>query len=93
MASKRPPKLPKGPPAKPLAHPFNPRYVTPKEKAQTRAERLRFLYWFAVALPVVATAMLFGYSDQAPPWLRAATEQLDAVFGYPVLRLIAWMMS
>jgi len=33
--------------------------------------------------------MLFGYSDQAPAWLRAATEYVDAVFDYPLLRLIA----
>ena len=53
----------------------------------------RFLYWTAVALPLAVTAMLYGYTDQAPRWLRAATESVDAVFGYPVLRLIAWMMS
>jgi hypothetical protein len=93
MASKRLPKQPKGPPANPLANPFIPRYVTPKEKAQARGERLRFLYWFTVAVPIMITAMLFGYTDQAPRWLRVATEQFDSVFGYPVLRLIAWVMS
>jgi hypothetical protein len=40
-------------------------------------------------LPLVITLMLIGYTDQAPRWLRTATEALDAVFGYPVLRLIA----
>lgn len=93
MAPKRPPKKPRGPPAKPLANPFNPRQLTPEEKAQSRAERLRFLYWFAVAVPVVVMVMLVGYTDQAPAGLRAATEQVDSVFGYPVLRLIAWMLS
>jgi hypothetical protein len=93
MAPNRPPKKPRGPAAKPLANPFNPRYVSSKEKAQSRAERLRFLYWLAVALPVMITVMLFGYTDQAPAGLRAATEQVDSVFGYPVLRLIAFMMS
>ena len=67
----------------------NSRYVTPKEKAATRAQRLRFLYGFAVALPIVVTLMLFGYSDQAPAALRALTENVDGAFGYPVLRLIA----
>ena len=43
----------------------------------------------AVALPVLVTLMLFGYSDQAPAWLRSLASQLDAVFGFPVLRLIA----
>jgi hypothetical protein len=82
MASKKPP-------AKPLASPYAPRYVSPKERAETRARWRRFFYWTAVALPLAVTLMLFGYSDQAPAWLRAATENVDAVFGYPVLRLIA----
>ena len=93
MAPKKPPRQPRGPPAKPLANPFIPHYVSPKEKAQARAQRLRFLYWLAVAVPVIITIMLFGYTDQAPAGLRAATESIDAVFGYPVLRLIAWTMS
>jgi hypothetical protein len=80
---------PKKLPAKPLENPFNPRYVSPKERAENRARWRRFFYWTAVALPLVVTLMLFGYTDQAPAWLRAATEQLDAIFGYPVLRLIA----
>jgi hypothetical protein len=82
---------PKKPPAKPLANPYVPRYVSPKEKAENRARWRRSFYWTAVALPVIVTLMLFGYSDQAPHWLRAATENLDALFNYPVLRLIAWM--
>jgi hypothetical protein len=82
---------PKKPPAKPLANPFFPRYVSPKERAENRARWRRFFYGTAVALPVVVVLMLYGYSDQAPHWLRAATENVDAVFGYPVLRLIAWM--
>jgi len=80
---------PKKPPAKPLENPFNPRYVSPKEKAENRARWRRFFYGAAVALPLVVTLMLFGYADQAPAWLRAVTENVDAVFGYPVLRLIA----
>jgi hypothetical protein len=80
-------------PKKPLANQPVPRQLTPKEKAQVRAERLRFLYWFAVAVPVVITVMLFGYTDQAPTGLRAATEQIDSVFGYPVLRLIVFIMG
>jgi hypothetical protein len=80
---------PKKPPAKPLKNPFTPRYVSPKERAENRARWRRFFYGVAVALPLVITLMFFGYSDQAPAWLRAATEALDANFGYPVLRLIA----
>ena len=68
-----------------------PRFSSDKEKAATRAERLRFLYWAAVALPLILTVMLFGYTDQAPAWLRSATGDIDAMFGRPVLRLIALM--
>jgi hypothetical protein len=84
---------PKQPPAKPLASPYVPRYVSPKEKAETRVRWRRFFYWAAVVLPVLLTLMLFGYSDQAPAALRAATENFDAMFGYPVLRLIALIAS
>jgi hypothetical protein len=84
---------PKNPPAKPLANPYAPRYVSPKERAENRARWRRFFYGTAVAMPVVVTLMLYGYTDQAPAWLRAATETLDANFGYPVLRLIAWIAS
>jgi hypothetical protein len=73
--------------------PLAPRFVTPKEKAAARADRLRFIYWAAVALPIIITLMLYGYSDQAPHWLRNATENVDAAIGYPVLRLIAWIMG
>jgi len=80
---------PKQPPAKPLANPYVPRYVSPKERAENRARWRRFFYGAAAALPVMVMLMLFGYSDQAPAWLRAATEYVDAVFDYPMLRLIA----
>jgi hypothetical protein len=66
-----------------------PLYVTPKEKAERRAYYRRFAYWTAVVLPLVIMLMLIGYSDQAPSWLRTATEALDAMFGYPLLRVIA----
>jgi hypothetical protein len=32
--------------------------------------------------------MMFGYSDQAPAWLRSFSVNLDAMFGFPVLWLI-----
>ena len=81
----------KRPPAKPLANPFVPRYVSPKERAENRARWRRFFYGTAAVLAVAVMLMLYGYSDQAPAWLRVATENMDAMFGYPVLRLIAWM--
>jgi hypothetical protein len=69
------------------------RPLTPKEKAAARAERLRFVYWAAVALPLIVTIMAYGYSDQAPAWLRTAAGDVDAMFGRPVLRLILWMSA
>ena len=37
--------------------------------------------------------MMFGYSDQAPGWLRSFTVGLDGAFGFPVLGLIQKVMS
>jgi hypothetical protein len=39
-------------------------------------------------VPATIALMMFGYSDQAPGWLREATVGLDSTFGFPVLRLI-----
>jgi hypothetical protein len=65
-----------------------PRYVSPKEQAESRARWIRFAYWVAVAIPATIALIMFGYSDQAPAWLRAFTVSLDAMFGFPVLWLI-----
>jgi hypothetical protein len=66
-----------------------PRYVSPEERAENRARWLRFAYGVAVAIPGTVALMMFGYSDQAPAWLRALTSDVDAMFGFPVQRLIA----
>jgi hypothetical protein len=68
--------------------PNAPRYVSPKERAENRARLIRFGYWIAVLIPATIALMMFGYSDQAPRWLREATVGLDATFGLPVLWLI-----
>lgn len=68
--------------------PSPPRYVSPKERAETRARWIRFAYWSAVTVPALVALTMFGYSDQAPRWLREAAISLDATFGYPVLALI-----
>jgi len=81
------------PPLKPRMNPAVPRYVSPKERAENRARYWRFAYWIVVALPLVFVAMTIGYSDQMPAGVQAATERLDAAFGYPVLRLIALIMG
>lgn len=76
------------PPPKPRPHLVIPPYVSPKERAAKRARWWRFAYWTAVALPVVFMAMAIGYSDQMPAGIRVVTGQVDAAFGYPVLRLL-----
>jgi hypothetical protein len=65
-----------------------PRYISPKERAENRARWIRFGYWVAVAIPATIALMMFGYSDQAPRWLRELSVSLDAMFGFPVLWLI-----
>jgi hypothetical protein len=68
--------------------PSAPRYVSPKERADNRARWLRFAYWLAVVIPAAIALMIFGYSDQAPRWLREFTVSLDRTIGFPVLWLI-----
>lgn len=68
--------------------PITPRYISPKERAENRARWIRFAYGVAVAVPAFIALMMFGYSDQAPRWLRNFTVGLDGAFGFPVLWLI-----
>jgi hypothetical protein len=70
-----------------------PRYVSPKERAENRARLIRFGYGVAVAIPAAFGLMMFGYSDQAPLWLRQFTANLDAAFGFPVLWLIKTLLA
>lgn len=57
--------------------------MAPKqERAENRARWLPFAYWLAVAIPAAVALMMFGYSDQAPHWLREATVGLDATSGF-----------
>lgn len=73
--------------------PLTPRYVSPKERAENRARWIRFGYGVAVAIPAAIAVMMFGYSDQAPGWLRSLTVALDGAFGFPVLWLIKTVMA
>ncbi len=76
-----------------MNNPNFPRYVSPQEKAETRARIRAFIIWSAVGLVVFVLAMLFAYTDQAPGWMRAAAFAIDGVFGYPVLGLIRALMA
>ena len=73
--------------------PNAPRYVSPKERAEDRARWLRFAYWTAVAIPAFIALMMFGYSDQAPHWLREFTVSLDIMLGYPFLWLVKTLLA
>lgn len=65
------------------------RYVSPKEAAERKARRRTLLFRIAIALPLIAALLVFGYSDQAPQFLREAVIALDRAFGYPILWLLA----
>jgi hypothetical protein len=69
------------------------RYVSPKERAENRARIRAWLYWTAVAIPATIALMMFGYSDQAPRWLREFTVSLDETFGFPILWLVKTLIA
>ena len=64
------------------------RYISPEERAENRVRWMRFAYLVTVAIPLIGLVMMYGYSDQAPSWLRDFTVNLDAAFGFPILSLI-----
>ena len=67
-----------------------PPYVSPQERAEQRARIRRFVYGVVISLPVLFAIVMYGYSDQAPHWIRVFAVNLDAFFGQPVLALIKW---
>lgn len=68
--------------------PNYPRYISPKERAENRARLISVALWGGAALAISVAAMLFAYTDQAPPWLRKLAYQIDSAFGFPILALI-----
>jgi hypothetical protein len=64
------------------------RYVSPKEREENRARIRAFIAWSAAGLALFLLAMMYAYTDQAPPWLREFAFKLDGLFGFPVLALI-----
>lgn len=66
-----------------------PNYRTPKQAAEDRATMLRTVLWLAAIPPLLFIVMVYGYSDQAPAFLREITTQLDTMFGRPVWSIIA----
>ena len=41
-----------------------------------------------IALPVTFAVLAFGYSDQAPAFLRSTVIALDRTLGYPIAALL-----
>jgi hypothetical protein len=66
----------------------SPQYRNPKQAAEHRAYMIRTILWLAAVPPLVLRLMIFGYSDQAPAFLRDLTIQFDAALGRPVWSLI-----
>jgi hypothetical protein len=68
---------------------YIPKYVPPREAAESRARVRAWLFWTAVALPLVFALFAFGYSDQAPAVLRNVVIAIDRAMGFPMLWLLA----
>lgn len=70
-----------------------PRIPNPKKDAERRArlrrQALQWGLWIAAIPPLLFVLMVYGYSDQAPAALRAATIELDGLLGRPVWSIIA----
>ena len=66
-------------------------YLPPKTPQQARAHRANIIsgiLWLLAIPPLLFAIMVFGYSDQAPLFLRNVTVQLDTLFGMPVWSVI-----
>jgi hypothetical protein len=70
-----------------------PRYVSPQERAEQRARIRRFIFGVAIAVPLLFAFVMYGYSDQAPQWVRVVAVNVDAFFGQPVLWFIKARMG
>lgn len=66
----------------------HPNYRNPKQAAEHRAYMIRTVLWLAAIPPLIFLVMVFGYSDQAPAFLRDITTGLDGMFGRPVWSII-----
>jgi hypothetical protein len=68
--------------------PNAPRYVSPQEQAENRARVRKAMFWALAAIPAIFVLVMYGYSDQAPEWLRRLSLTIDATLGHPGLWLI-----
>ena len=66
-------------------------YLPPKTPQQARAHRANIIsgiLWLLAIPPLLFAIMVYGYSDQAPLFLRNVVVQLDTLFGMPVWSVI-----
>jgi hypothetical protein len=61
---------------------------TPRQVKEHRANVISGILWLLVIPPILFALMAFGYSDQAPTFLRNVVVELDTLFGQPVWSLI-----
>ena len=73
--------------------PYVPKYVTPKQAAESKAQLRRRLIWAAAAIPLAFFFSAFAYSDQAPGFLRNAIVTLDRSLGYPIIGLLSLVLG
>jgi hypothetical protein len=73
--------------------PYAPKYVRPGEAAQNRAALIRRLIWLAAAIPIAFAFFAFGYSDQAPAFLRNAIIAVDRSLGFPIIGLLSMILG
>ncbi len=73
--------------------PYVPKYVRPEDAAQSRAQLKRRLIGTAIAIPVAFIFLAFGYSDQAPAFLRSSIVAVDRALGYPIIGLLSLILG
>ena len=53
----------------------------------------RRLIGMVIAIPIVFTFLAFGYSDQAPAFLRSNIIAIDRTLGYPIIGLLSMILG
>ena len=73
--------------------PYAPKYASPKQAAEDQARRKSWLIWIAIGLPLTFAFLAFGYSDQAPAFLREVIIAFDRALGFPIIGLLSWIAA
>ena len=73
--------------------PYVPKYVSPKQAAESKEQLRRRLLWVAAAIPLSFFFFAFAYSDQAPGFLRNAVIALDRTLGYPIIGTLSLVLG